>query len=537
MSVINTNIGALYSQNAMKTNSRAMNTVMEQLSTGTRVNSAKDDAAGLAIGQNMTSQIRGLNQSVRNLNDGINMMQTAEGAMVEQSNMLQRMRELAVQSMNGTYSDVQRGYMDQEFQALSTQTNKIALDTNWNGQTLLNATSLGIPRVPGTAVSTAFTPAAATALGGTLAAGTITAAGKPVGAVTLTTQVAYAAGTTAAVSASGSELTISGLTAGSTYTIKSTTTNAGSITLLATGVDNTDAAAFAAAYNALGSSASTQFTAAGNVLTSSGTIGTSTLALTAVRTAAQVAAGVSPELASIALSSSASTSNAAGFTLNAGTLGTQASGGTAYNGQQIAVAINAALSAAGSTATVSANATTGVITPTAAIALGLGATATSEAEAASNQLAASTAFGLTNAQLGTSAVAGSFTYQAGMAAGQTVAVVIGNMTTAGLFSGTNPDIKTVAAATSTLSTVSTSLETINSQRASIGAAINRMAYAADNLTNISSNTTQSRSNIMDTDYAFATTQLAKAQIIQQAATAMLAQANQQPQSVMALLKG
>ena len=124
-----------------------------------------------------------------------------------------------------------------------------------------------------------------------------------------------------------------------------------------------------------------------------------------------------------------------------------------------------------------------------------------------------------------------------MAAGQTVAVVIGNMTTAGLFSGTNPDIKTVAAATSTLSTVSTSLETINSQRASIGAAINRMAYAADNLTNISSNTTQSRSNIMDTDYAFATTQLAKAQIIQQAATAMLAQANQQPQSVMALLKG
>ena len=102
MSVINTNVNALYSQNAMKTNARAMGTVMEQLSSGSRVNSAKDDAAGLAIGQNMTSQIRGLNMAVRNLNDGVNMMQTAEGAMIEQTNMLQRMRELAVQSTTGT---------------------------------------------------------------------------------------------------------------------------------------------------------------------------------------------------------------------------------------------------------------------------------------------------------------------------------------------------------------------------------------------------------------------------------------------------
>ncbi|MCX7246134.1 MAG: flagellin FliC, partial [Burkholderiales bacterium] len=109
MSVINTNVSALYAQNALKTNGRAMSTAMEQLSTGSRINSAKDDAAGLAIGQNMTTQVRGLNQAVRNLNDGINMMQTAEGALVETSNMLQRMRELAVQSANGTYSSTQRG--------------------------------------------------------------------------------------------------------------------------------------------------------------------------------------------------------------------------------------------------------------------------------------------------------------------------------------------------------------------------------------------------------------------------------------------
>ena len=276
MSVINTNVSAMYSQNAMKTNARAMSTAMEQLSTGTRVNSAKDDAAGLAIGQNMTSQIKGLNQAVRNLNDGINMMQTAEGAMIEQSNMLQRMRELAVQSMNGTYSDTQRGYLDKEFQALSTQIGKVATDTKWNDQTLLDASVNG---------------------------------------------------------------------------------------------------------------------------------------------------------------------------------------------------------------------------------------------------------------------SGSFTYQAGMSSGQTIVVSIAAMTNTGLNVTALVSIATVTGATTSLGLISTALETINGQRAQIGAAINRMEYAADNLTNISSNATQSRSTIMDTDYALATTQLAKTQIIQQAATAMLAQANQQPQSVMALLKG
>ena len=279
MSVINTNVSAMYSQNAMKTNARAMSTAMEQLSTGTRVNSAKDDAAGLAIGQNMTSQIRGLNQAVRNVNDGINMMQTAEGAMVEQSNMLQRMRELAVQAMNGTYSNVQRGYLDKEFQQLTAQIGEIAKDTLWNDQPLLNGTG-------------------------------------------------------------------------------------------------------------------------GN--------------------------------------------------------------------------------------------------------------------------------------------SGTFTFQAGQAAGQTISVTVGSMTASGLgilSAGGGADITSGGSAAAALDAISLALETINGQRAVIGAGINRMAYAADNLTNISSNQTQSRSSIMDTDYALATTQLAKTQIIQQAATAMLAQANQQPQAVMALLKG
>jgi len=138
MTVINTNVNALFAQNAMKVNSRNLTNAMEQLSTGQRINSAKDDAAGLAIANTMTSNIRGLAQAVRNANDGVSMLQTAEGAMIEQTNMLQRMRELAVQASTATYSTTQIGYLDTEFQALDTQINNIAAQTTWNGTSLLN---------------------------------------------------------------------------------------------------------------------------------------------------------------------------------------------------------------------------------------------------------------------------------------------------------------------------------------------------------------------------------------------------------------
>jgi flagellin len=343
MSVINTNVSALYSQNAMKTNARVQATAIEQLSTGVRVNSAKDDAAGLAIGQNMTSQIRGLNQAVRNLNDGINMMQTAEGAMVEQSNMLQRMRELAVQAMNGTYSDTQRSYLDKEFQGLTDQIDRISKDTMWNDQKLL--------------------------AGGGHLVSTIGTATYP--------------SISAAISIAGYEPLASGTFAYPSYT---------------------------------------------------------------------AAASAPSQYQSAAVQLFSSTGSGLGYFIPAATL----------------------------------HAT--------------------------------------------------FTVQAGKDEDQTITIDIGPMNIGG-YGLSGLGIATFDTATSTLNKISTALEKINNQRAGIGAAINQMAYGADNLTNVSSNATQSRSTIMDTDYALATTQLAKTQIIQQAATAMLAQANQQPQSVMALLKG
>ena len=141
MTVINTNIAANITANALTKNERAMSQAMERLSTGQRINSAGDDAAGLAISSKMTSQINGLNMAVRNANDAISLVQTADGAVVEISAMLQRMRELAVQGASGTYTATDRDALDVEFQALTAAIEDIADDTQWNGTALLSGAS------------------------------------------------------------------------------------------------------------------------------------------------------------------------------------------------------------------------------------------------------------------------------------------------------------------------------------------------------------------------------------------------------------
>ena len=138
MTVINTNVAASITANALTKNERAMSQAMERLSTGQRINSASDDAAGLAISSKMTSQINGLNMAVRNANDGISMVQTAEGAIDEIVNMLQRMRELAVQSASETMSDTDRDALDTEFEALDAEILRISQNTQWNGIKLLD---------------------------------------------------------------------------------------------------------------------------------------------------------------------------------------------------------------------------------------------------------------------------------------------------------------------------------------------------------------------------------------------------------------
>ena len=143
MTVINTNTGSLYAQQAMTSNARGLSTVMQQLSTGKRINNSVDDVAGMAISTRLTSQIRGLNQAVRNSNDGISLIQTAEGATEQVTNMLQRMRELAVQASNDTNNTNDRSFLDLEFQALNSQINKIATYTQWNAANVLDGASRG----------------------------------------------------------------------------------------------------------------------------------------------------------------------------------------------------------------------------------------------------------------------------------------------------------------------------------------------------------------------------------------------------------
>ena len=141
MAVVNTNIGASLAQASLMKNERALGTAMEQLSTGKKINSAGDNAAGLAISSRMTSQIRGLDAAIRNANDAISMVNTAEGALDEITAMLQRMRELAVQAGTGTTASADRTYLNSEFVALRSEIDRIADNTKWNGRNILDGSA------------------------------------------------------------------------------------------------------------------------------------------------------------------------------------------------------------------------------------------------------------------------------------------------------------------------------------------------------------------------------------------------------------
>ena len=145
MTVIASNTSALRASNASTMATKSLSTAMERLSTGKRINSAKDDAAGLAIASSMTAQIKGMNQGIRNANDGISLAQTAEGALEEVSNMLQRMRELTVQSQNGTYSTTDKANIKAEQDALSTQITSVLANTEFNGIKLFNGSTAASP--------------------------------------------------------------------------------------------------------------------------------------------------------------------------------------------------------------------------------------------------------------------------------------------------------------------------------------------------------------------------------------------------------
>ena len=370
MTVINTNANALLTQNALKSNERLMSVAMERLSTGSRINSAKDDAAGLAISSRMTSQIRGLDMAVRNANDGISMIQAADGATIEISNMLQRMRELSVQAQNGTYTAAtDLDYLQKEFYQLQLEIERIADNTQWNGKNILDGT-------PGTDGRVSF-------------------------------QVGANASQTIAVTMGDFE------------------TKKDAVTYAASTVTN----------------GSNLFTLANH-----------------------------------------------GFALG-DKVQYDHGGGTAVAGLTTATAYYVT-------------------------------------EVSGNT------FKLATTQQ--NALAG--TVQAITGDGNDAQTLTKLSSYGGNIDGTTISVSSAANAATALAAIDTAITGLDSQRATYGSVINRLQYALDNLTNVSLNTSASRSQIQDADYAKETSELARTQIIQQAATAMLSQANTLPQSVLQLLQ-
>ena len=383
MTVINTNIKSLISQNALSKNSRSLSAAMEQLSTGKRINSAKDDAAGLAISSRMTAQIRGLDQSVRNGNDAISMLQTAEGAMIEITSMLQRMRELSVQAANDTYSAADRSYLDLEYQQLKSEINRITEETQWNGFNLLDGSFVGdqgesgkfafqVGASKGQVITHTLGQVGYSAMSAASLATMSTIAGSTP-ATTLTVQGTYSAGQTISININGNVVA---------YTIKEADTDT---TKIATAIFNT----------------------AKDVL-----------------------------------------------------------GTTHYD---------------------ITNPSNGTVT------------FTSKAETITSKSVSSTKGTLSNI--------------------------------------VDLEITSTPNSNESIRQLDYAIDEVNQGRAGIGAMINRLTYAVDNLTNVSQYTNASRSSILDADYAKASSELARTQIIQQAATAVLAQANTDQQTVLKLLQG
>ena len=390
MATINTNMPASIAANSLTRNDRSMTATMERLSTGLRINSAKDDAAGLAISSKMTSQIRGLDQAVRNANDAISMIQVAEGAMKEVTNMFQRMRELAVQSISDSNTANDRNALNNEYKQLSAEIQRIAENTQWNGTNILDDT----------------------------------------------------------IGANGVSTFQVGANANQTIDVDF-----------------------------------------GNLATNNTEVSTSGLVMTLT-------------------------------------------GGTPVEGDVISYKI-----------------TDGTRTNYAQITVGSTAIVDGAELVATQTLVEKDADGVTATAAGATPDVLSATATFAISAGVTTITVVGDATNTPTYTisdvaisrGTHApvaatDITSSKLAATALGVLDDAIQQVNDTRATLGASMSRLEYASDNLQNVSQNSSAARSRVLDADYASETTELARTQIIQQAGTAMLSQANQSQQSVLSLLK-
>jgi flagellin len=473
-SIINTNMNSLVAQNNLSMSQSSLATAMQRLSSGLRINSAKDDAAGMAIATRMTAQINGLNQAARNASDGISLAQTAEGSLSAITDNLQRMRELAVQSANASNSASDRAALQNEVSQLTSEIQRVASSAQFNGVNLLDGTfsaqtfQVGANNTANDQITvSSIADSRTTALGSSYSA---TVTGSAV----------------SGVASNGSNVQING---------------ANIIATASDGVSSVGANASAKAW-------------ATAINGSSGTGGVTATASTAVAGASMTQASLTGTI-----------------TINGVTTGSVTTGGGTTSADRIAVvaAINAISAATGVTATDSGADATGV-TLAAADGRNVAISFTTLTSAATGVHAAGTQYGtLTLTANGSS----------GITAGGTVAAIGSPTTTAATQTGTaiaNISVASAASALTALSSIDAALTSVNSTRAALGAYQNRFASAVSNLQTNAQNLTASRSRIQDADFAAETAAMTRGQILQQAGTAILAQANSLPNSVLALLK-
>lgn len=487
--VINTNIASLNAQRNLNTSQSSLNTSLQRLSTGLRINSAKDDAAGLAISQRMTAQINGLNQASRNANDGISLAQTAEGALSSSGSILQRVRELSVQSANATNSASDRKAIQSEVGQLLSELDRISTTTEFNGQKLLDG-SFG---------SSTFQVGANA--NQTITATTGNFRTTNYGAQLNQSKLVDAAATK--VSPAGT-IVIDG--------IQSKT-----VTLAASDTAATAAAAINAVADSTGVTAS-------------------------ARTLAQLDTFIAGGSYSLAVKGDNTTTAAnITFSVSANNAAGLAEAVSAFNNVSSQTGITAKLNNAqsGIILTNEAGSDISIINNAAAAVTNFNLSAYNAPSSATNQ---TPTFGATFAVAGAGGTGvASGTFELNSEKGFSInASSTSPMATTGaskLNAVNTIDVSTADGATKALKIVDSALAAVNNQRASFGALQSRFENTISNLATTSENLSASRSRIQDADFAAETANLTRAQILQQAGTAMLAQAKALPQNVLSLLQG
>jgi len=499
--VINTNTMSLNAQRNLSTSGNSLATSIQRLSSGLRINSAKDDAAGLAISERFTTQVRGMNQAARNANDGISLAQTAEGALGEIGNNLQRIRELAVQSRNATNSDSDRQALNSEVQLLKAEIQRVAEQTNFNGTKLLDGSfqsqAFQIGADQGQTIDIAqITNANIASLGNW---NKVDTAAKVTGAAPAG---AAGAGGGAATPGTGAvDLSAADPEAALSFTVNGTTVNVAQLT----GRSAADfATAVAGAIN--GQAAGLATVDGDDNLVLSNTTATAVTLGGAIPGGAQTVAAQTP-----AGAAGANTFSAGSFTLTgskgSATINFTAAGSSAQRADELVKSINSQSYNTG----VSASLDAGKLVLTGADGDVTVATAT-----------------------GTDATA--LTAQTGLTAGSSAGAA-GAWAAGTADTGfANLDISDVSGADNAIKAMDAALNSVNSSRADLGAVQNRFTSVVANLSTSSENMSAARSRIRDTDYASETAELTRNQILQQAGTAMLAQANQSSQNVLSLLR-